>query len=112
MEKTYNEMIDQLKDSFEKQAIFVSNASHELKTGIAIVKSYAQLVQRQGDEHPEVIEESIESIELEADRMQKLVEQMLRLAESKDTQMEQEIELKQLSAANVKRSKGAYEREV
>src|SRR5690625_6161149 len=45
MEKTFNEMIDQLKDSFEKQAIFVSNASHELKTPIAIVKSYAQLVQ-------------------------------------------------------------------
>src|SRR5690625_6893329 len=43
MEKTFNEMIDQLKDSFEKQAIFVSDASHELKTPIAIVKSYAQL---------------------------------------------------------------------
>src|SRR5690625_803403 len=112
MEKTFNEMIDQLKDSFEKQAIFVSNASHELKTPIAIVKSYAQLVQRQGDEHPEVIEESIETIDLEADRMQKLVEQMLTLAESKDTQMEQEIELNQLSAATVKTFKGAYEREV
>ena len=112
MEKTFNEMIDQLKDSFEKQAIFVSDASHELKTPIAIVKSYAQLVQRQGDEHPEVIVESIETIDLEADRMQKLVEQMLSLAESKDTQMDQEIELNQLSAATVKTFEGAYEREV
>lgn len=112
MEKTFNEMIDQLKDSFEKQAIFVSDASHELKTPIAIVKSYAQLVQRQGDEHPEVIEESIETIDLEADRMQKLVEQMLALAESKDTQMNQKIELNQLSAATVRTFKGAYEREV
>src|SRR5690625_7518077 len=62
IEKTFNEMIKQLKDSIEKEAIFVSDASHELKTPIAIVKSYAQLVQRQGDEHPEVIVESIKTI--------------------------------------------------
>src|SRR5690625_2512074 len=37
---------------------------------------------------------------------------MLSLAESKDTQMDQEIELNQLSAATVKTFEGAYEREV
>ena len=32
MEETFNDMIDHLKDTFEKQEIFVSDASHELKT--------------------------------------------------------------------------------
>src|SRR5699024_2844385 len=39
MEKTFNEMIDVLKNTFERQEIFVSDASHELKTPISIVKS-------------------------------------------------------------------------
>src|SRR5699024_5080539 len=32
MEVTFNEMIEQLKENYERQEIFVSNASHELKT--------------------------------------------------------------------------------
>src|SRR5699024_7588277 len=78
MEKTFNEMIDQLKESFDKQEVFVSDASHELKTPIAIIKSYAQLMKRQGKERPEVVEESIEAIDTEADRMQKLLKQLLQ----------------------------------
>src|SRR5699024_6293187 len=46
METTYNMMMDELRESFEKQEVFVSNASHELKTPISIVKSYAQLLKR------------------------------------------------------------------
>src|SRR5699024_3059410 len=44
MEKTFNEMIDYLKENYRKQEVFVSDASHELKTPISIVKSYAQLL--------------------------------------------------------------------
>ncbi|WP_404451181.1 HAMP domain-containing histidine kinase [Virgibacillus necropolis] len=83
MEQTFNEMIDHLKDSFHKQEQFVSDASHELKTPIAIVKSYAQLLERRGLARPEVFKESVDAIESEADRMQKLVEQLLVLAKSK-----------------------------
>ncbi|WBX80683.1 HAMP domain-containing sensor histidine kinase [Virgibacillus salarius] len=77
MEKTFNEMIDHLRDNFEKQEIFVSDASHELKTPISIVKSYAQLLERRGTGNPSLVKESIEAIDSEADRMSKLVEQML-----------------------------------
>lgn len=77
---TYNEMNERIKENFLKQKQFVSNASHELKTPIAIIKSYAQLIKRQGKVNPEVIEESVEAIDFETNRMTQLIQQMLLLA--------------------------------
>lgn len=112
MEKTFNEMIDQLKESFDKQEVFVSDASHELKTPIAIIKSYAQLMKRQGKERPEVVEESIEAIDTEADRMQKLVEQMLSLAKSGETHTLVPIDFLKVCEDVVHVFQGAYERQI
>ncbi|MFD2212198.1 sensor histidine kinase [Metabacillus endolithicus] len=86
MELTFNQMIDYLKTSYEKQEMFVSDASHELKTPIQIIKSYAQLVERRGNANPELVKESVLAIDSEADRMKKLVEQMLLLAKNKQLQ--------------------------
>src|SRR5690606_3553201 len=85
MEKTFNDMIAHLKENFEKQEVFVSDASHELKTPISIIKSYAELMKRRGKSHPEVYEESVEAIDTEADRMQQLVKQLLDLAKNKQS---------------------------
>ncbi|WP_087974515.1 sensor histidine kinase [Oceanobacillus rekensis] len=112
MEKTFNEMIDYLRDNFEKQEIFVSNASHELKTPIQIVKSYAQLLERRGDENPELLKESIEAIDSEADRMKKLVEQMLLLAKNKQSATMKQVDLGTLSEETITTFRRAYSREL
>ncbi|PKR78433.1 two-component sensor histidine kinase [Halalkalibacillus sediminis] len=80
MSKTFNEMMDLLKDNYEKQEAFVSNASHELRTPITVIESYANLVKRRGMERPEVVGEAIEAIHSEALRMKDLTEQLLLLA--------------------------------
>lgn len=80
MGNTFNKMIDLLQSNFEKQEQFVSNASHELKTPLTIIESYADLVKRRGKQRPEVIDESIEAIHSEAVRMRDLIEQLLLLA--------------------------------
>src|SRR5699024_959348 len=87
MKVTFNRMIDYLRENFEKQEMFVSDASHELKTPISIVKSYSQLMKRRGADNPELLQESTEAIESQADRMEKLVEQMLLLAKNKDREV-------------------------
>lgn len=102
MEQTFNEMIDHLRANFEKQAMFVSDASHELKTPISIIKSYAQLIERRSVEHPEVLEESVEAIGSEADRMQELVEQLLLLAKNKDSMQWEQVELLALTKRTIK----------
>ena len=112
MEETFNEMIEQLRDNYEKQEDFVSNASHELKTPIQIVKSYAQLIERRGIDNPELIGESIEAIDSEADRMKKLVEQLLALAKSKNDMPYEEVKFIDLVDHSVSTFKQAYAREI
>lgn len=112
MEQTFNDMIDHLKANFEKQEQFVSNASHELKTPLSIVKSYAQLLNRRGKTHPELLDESVQAIESEADRMQNLLEQMLLLAKSKEAVNIETIELSQLCLTAVHTFQRAYERDI
>lgn len=112
MEKTFNEMIDRLRDNYEKQEVFVSDASHELKTPISIVKSYAQLLRRRGQDNPEVFNESVQAIESEAERMQKLVEQMLLLAKNKQTATDEVVDLISLCKQVVETFQGVYERHI
>ncbi len=80
MGDTFNNMIDLLEVNYEKQGRFISNASHELKTPLTIIESYASLLKRRGLERPEVFDESISAIHSEAIRMKDLTDQLLMLA--------------------------------
>ncbi|RII34835.1 sensor histidine kinase [Clostridium chromiireducens] len=77
---TFNNMIDRLQESFTKQALFVSHASHELRTPIAVIQGYANLLDRWGKDDREALEKSIYAIKLEAANMGDLVEKLLFLA--------------------------------
>lgn len=112
MEATFNEMIDHLEENFQKQEVFVSDASHELKTPISIIKSYAQLLSRRGRDHPELFNESVEAIESESDRMQKLVEQMLDLAKNQASNTMEEVDFTAVCLDAVKTFRGARNREI
>lgn len=89
---TFNRMIDRLQGSFDRQIQFVSDASHELRTPIAVIQGYASLLDRWGKDDREALEKSIYAIKLEASNMAKLVEKLLFLAKG-DTE-NQRIEKK------------------
>jgi signal transduction histidine kinase len=80
--RTFNEMIERLQDSFERQNTFVSNASHELRTPIAVIQGYADLLRRWGRDKQEVFEESVDAIITEAAGMTRLVKSLLFLVKS------------------------------
>ena len=68
-----------LKESFRQQRDFTSNAAHELKTSVAIVKSTLQSLQqrpRSEDEYRAGLEELLG----DCGRLEDLLERMLRLA--------------------------------
>lgn len=89
---TFNGMIDILQSNFEKQQQFVSDASHELKTPLTVIESYARMLKRWGMNKPEVLEESIEAIYSESVRMKELANQLLSLARQ---DVDQTVELAQ-----------------
>lgn len=77
---TFNDMMDRLEDSVYKQNQFVSDASHELRTPIAVVQGYSNLLLRWGKDDEAVLIESLEAIKKESESMKKLVENLLFLA--------------------------------
>jgi signal transduction histidine kinase len=80
IETALNGLLDRIRASYKQQSQFVSDASHELRTPIAVIRGYVNMLDRWGKEDAEILDESILAIKNEADHMQKLVEQLLFLA--------------------------------
>lgn len=78
--KTFNDMLDRLEDSFRRQNTFVSDASHELRTPISVIKGYVDMLDRWGKNDRAVLQEAIDAIKKETDDMEKLIERLLLLA--------------------------------
>ena len=75
-----NGMLDRIELSYNSQKQFVSDASHELRTPIAVIQGYVSMLQRWGKTDPEVLEEGITAIAQESTSMKELVERLLFLA--------------------------------
>ncbi len=80
VEMAINNLLTRMRDSYRQQSRFVSDASHELRTPIAVIQGYANMLDRWGKEDEQVLDEAIEAIKHESDHMKILVEQLLFLA--------------------------------
>ena len=80
LELAVNNLIERMRESYRAQTRFVSDASHELRTPIAVIKGYADMLDRWGKTDEKVLTESIEAIKTESEHMNYLVEQLLFLA--------------------------------
>jgi len=98
--QSINSMLERLDQSYRSQARFVSDASHELRTPIAVIQGYANLLNRWGKDDPETMEEAINAICAEADAMQELVEQLLFLARGDNHTARVEPEIFDLTAVS------------
>jgi signal transduction histidine kinase len=81
-----NTMLDRIQQAFsarlaseQKVRQFAADASHELRTPLTTIRGYAELY-RQGALGPERLPDAMRRIEQEADRMSRLVAELLELA--------------------------------
>jgi len=80
LSEAFNEMMMDLKTHDENQQAFIMNASHELKTPITVISSYSQMIKRFGKTREDVLDEGINAISDETERMKYLTEQLLSFA--------------------------------
>lgn len=80
LEDAINDLLARTHAAYRQQIRFVSDASHELRTPIAVIQGYADLLARWGREDEAVLEEAISAIQAETGQMKTLVEDLLFLA--------------------------------
>lgn len=83
-----NSMLDGIEESFRRQSNFISDASHELRTPIAVIRGYSDLLSRWGKTDESVLDESIEAIRAEAANMKTIVDRLLYLAKLGDFKLQ------------------------
>jgi signal transduction histidine kinase len=76
--RTFNAMLERLDAAFASQKAFISDAGHELRTPITIIRGHLELL---GDD-PQERRETIELVTDELDRMGRLVNDLLLLAKA------------------------------
>jgi len=76
---SFNRLLDRLDDSFQHQRRFVADASHELRTPVAILAGEADVALSKSDRPPEEYRESLEILRKEALRLKQIVEDLFTL---------------------------------
>jgi len=96
----FNLLLNSLSEQEQADRRFVANASHELKTPIATIRGYVSMVKRRGKAHPEVIPTALQFIDQESERMQRLVESLLKLSRANQLELTTtRVDLSQLVTA-------------
>lgn len=78
---TFNDMLDRLETSFEIQANFINNASHELKTPITTIIAESEIMLLKERPVSEYIQ-SLENIYSQASKLGNLTESLLKLTQT------------------------------
>lgn len=92
---TFNQMFGRLEGSFEAEQQFTADASHELRTPVAVIKSACEYAEKYG-ETPQEQQETLAMIHRQADRMTQLIQQLLSI-----TRLEQGTEPAQREALDL-----------
>ncbi|WP_208414468.1 sensor histidine kinase [Paenibacillus castaneae] len=77
LSQIFNEMMDRLEGSFKKQNQFVEDASHELRTPIAIIEGHLKMLSRWGKDDPSILNESLNASLEELARLKGLTQDLL-----------------------------------
>jgi|GEM_PF-685900 len=79
---SFNEMLNKLNRSFESKQLFAQNASHELKTPLAIIRSHIEALEMDDDPTIDDYEEVLVEVKTSTERMISLVEGLLAMGKS------------------------------
>ncbi|MHB8279414.1 MAG: sensor histidine kinase [Candidatus Humimicrobiaceae bacterium] len=88
--KTFNQMLYKIENSFQKERQFTSNASHELRTPVTVIRTIAEEALKHNKEIKDY-KKIIRNILKENKKMDYLISQLLFLARSDENNLNMEL---------------------
>lgn len=76
---SFNQLLDRLEDSFERQRRFVADASHELRTPVSILRGEAEVTLSRPDRSPEEYREALATLRDESQHLTRIIEDLFTL---------------------------------
>lgn len=76
---TFDEMLDEIEKVVEREHRFTSDASHELRTPVAVIMSECEYMMKYANTVEE-LKESAESVQKQTERMSKLISELLSVS--------------------------------
>jgi len=84
---TFDDMLSRLESAFESQKQFIQDASHELRTPIAIAQTNIEVAEMEGKATARDYKHLMEVLKLSLERMNRLSDNLLLLSEGDQSQM-------------------------
>jgi signal transduction histidine kinase len=80
--EAFDHMLDRLQDAFDRQTAFVADASHELRTPLTVIRGQLEVLTLAAEPDAAEVRRVEKLVALEVERMSRLVEDMLLLAQA------------------------------
>lgn len=88
--ENFNALLTRLNQKIAQERQFTSDASHELRTPVAAIRGHVKLLKRRAQQHPEILEASLNYIDDESVRMKNLIENLLALSREEEISVKNE----------------------
>jgi two-component system, OmpR family, sensor kinase len=105
---SFNELLDRLEKSFEQQRRFVADASHELRTPVAILQGETEVTLSRPNRSPEEYRETLAILRGESQRLAHIIEDLFTLTRADAGQYPlkpREVYLDELAADLLRRTR-------
>ena len=86
---TFDDMLERLEGAFESQKQFIQDASHELRTPIAIAQTNIEVAEMEGKATARDYKRLMEVLKVSLERMNRLSDNLLLLSNGEQSQMKQ-----------------------
>jgi signal transduction histidine kinase len=78
----FNDLLDRLERAFEERRRFMEDASHELRTPVAVISGESELALSRADRRPEELRDALTAVRAESRHLRDIVDDLFLLARS------------------------------
>ena len=78
--QSFNRMAERVRETLARQQTFVTDAAHELRSPLTAIRLRIEMLQRRGQDNPELVQRYLDQMEHEVEHLRRLVDHLLSLS--------------------------------